>query len=205
MYSIYKKHPSLHHLIKKYVSYVLCRRTDPPTPCYPPCRAALRTGRGGGGWESHFPGFGMVWGIAAAWMGRWMGGGMGEGCGVQVPAQGARRAGIAWVAGVPMTLASGHADKGCLQSPELAPSECCPQLPPRSLSCPLGASSPQQLSRSMGRIPGMQSPWRACHLPGAMQLVPIHGLGVSRVPSAGTRSQQFPWQAQEQQAGDATT
>lgn len=39
------------------------------------------------------------------------------------------------------------------------------------------------------------------HLPGAMQLVPIHGLGISKVLSTGTRSQQFPWQAQEQQAG----
>lgn len=47
----------------------------------------------------------------------------------------------------------------------------------------------------------MQSPWRVCHLPGAMRPVPKHGLGVSRVPSAGTRSQPFPWQAQEQRAG----
>lgn len=44
----------------------------------------------------------------------------------------------------------------------------------------------------------MQCP--CMHLPGAMQLVPMHGLGISRVLSAGTSSQQFPWQAQEQQA-----
>lgn len=73
--------------------------------------------------------------------------------GVQVLAQGARPAGTAWVAGVPMTLTSGHADKGCLQSPELPPSECCPQPHPKSPLMPLECTRPPQLSRSMGRIP----------------------------------------------------
>lgn len=88
---------------------------------------------------------------------------------------------------MPITLASGHADKGCLQSPELAPSECCPQPPPNPLHGPRVHQAPSSRAAAWAGCQWTQSQWRACHLPGAMRLVPKHGLGVSRVPSTGTR------------------
>lgn len=101
---------------------------------------------------------------------------------------------------MPITLASGHADKGCLQSPELAPSECCPQPPPKSRSWPSGAPGPQQPSRSMGRMPVdtkpmacLPPPWSDAAGPQTWprgQQGPIHRHQVS-----------FPWQARERQAG----
>lgn len=102
--------------------------------------------------------------------------------------------------GVPITLASGHADKGCLQSPELAPSECCPQPPTSPPHAPWVQQAPaaelQQGQDARCKAHGVhatsleQCSWS-----------PIHGLGVGRLPSAAPGASSSPGRLRSSRLG----